>query len=318
MIAVLHYIDVKHDRHKQLVVQCFHNANTTVFFQTEIVSRLLEILSQDTEGFSRRAVVQYFIAWFSSRPSHSSSSLLMNCVRTVLSQGSADLDWEVKVYTLELAELLLDKAFSGHQSSVTRHALTHPYGVVLDQTSTLHTHTGSSTEGEEPDLVAILNNMVEQGVISVLLSGLVDCDRPVGLKSCRLLISLREMVCPLSSCTLDAAGVSFDLPDCGWGLEIRKILDLKKNDGTSEAHLTSSGRFSGTGDPEDCGEGGGTVDVWQVLRSLGLDEKLDILTQSSDHIHNSPRSLLQDILTASAPHIHTERESGQEVIVDCY
>lgn len=281
------------------------------------MSRLLEILSEDTEGFSRRAVVQYFIAWFSSRPSHSSSSLLMNCVRTVLSQGSADLDWEVKVYTLELAELLLDKAFSGRQSSVTRHALTHPYGVVLDQTSTLHTHGGSSTEGEEPDLMAILNNMVEQGVISVLLSGLVDCDRPVGLKACRLLISLREMVCALSGSTLDAPGVSCNLPDWGWGLEIRKILDLKKNDGTSDEHFTSSGSFSGRGDP-DCGEGGRTVDVCQVLRSLGLDEKLDILTQSSDHIHNSPRSLLQDILTASAPHIHTDRESGQDVIVDCY
>lgn len=308
-----------------------YNVNmTSVSLQTEIVSRLLEILSQDTEAFSRRAVVRYVIAWFSSRPSHSSStSLLMQCVRTVLSQGSADLDWEVKVHTLELAELLLDEAFSGHRSyrksSGTHHAPAHPYGVVSDQAYTLHTHTGTHTEGVEPDLVAALNNVVEQGVISVLLCGLVDCDRPVGLKACRLLITLRETVCPLSRGALDAAGVSCELPDWGWGQEIRKILGMKKRDGAREADITAQESFNGADDCDDCGvlkegasEGGDgeIVGVCEVLRSLGLDEKLETLTQSSDHIHNSPLSLLQDILTASAAHTHPDTQ--QEVIVDCY
>uniref|UniRef100_A0A3Q3VQR7 BRCA1-associated ATM activator 1 n=1 Tax=Mola mola TaxID=94237 RepID=A0A3Q3VQR7_MOLML len=224
---------------------------------------LLGILSQDTEGFPRRAVVRYFIAWFSSRPSHpSSTSLLMQCVRAVLSQGSADLDWEVKVHTLELAEQLLDQAFKSHWSC-PQHTLRHPYGVVSKQLYTLHAHTGSRSEGLEPDLVAALNNVVEQGVISVLLSGLVDCDRPVGLKACGLLITLREAVCPLSrGCT-----------------------------GAEEADIATQG---------------------------ALDEKLDILTQSSDHIHNSPLSLLQDILTASSADTRPDTKPGQEVIVDCY
>lgn len=293
--------------------------------QTEIVDRLLEILSQDTEGFSRRAVVRYFIAWFSSHSAHSSTtSLLMRCVPTVLSQGSADLDWEVKVYTLELAELLLDEAFSSlpsyRKSSGSHHGVSHPYGAVSDQKYMLYT----PTEGVEPQLVAALNNLVEQGVIAVLLSGLVDCDRPVALKACRLLITLRETACPLSQGAMHAVRVSCELPDWSWGREIRKIVGMKTNTGDSEA---AQGSFNGADDSKDCGlpkEGANetgdseTVGVCEVLRSLRLDEKLDILTQGSDHIHNSPLSLLQDILTAGTARTHPDTQPGQEVIVDCY
>ncbi|KAG7999763.1 BRCA1-associated ATM activator 1, partial [Nibea albiflora] len=282
--------------------------------ETEIVSRLLEILSQDTEGFSRRAVVQYFIAWFSScssnSPPSSSTSLQMQCVHSVLSQGSADLDWEVKVHTLELAELLLDEAFSAHRGyrkcSDTHQALSHPYGVVSDQAYAPHTHTASHTEGVQSDL-AVLNSLVEQGVFSALLSGLVDCDRPVGLRACRLLITLRDTVCPLSLGALDAttATVSCELPSWSWGQEIRKILGKRKSDAEEV-------------DSENCGvmKEACSVSVCEVLRSLSLDERLDVLTQSSDHVHNSPLSLLQDILTASAAHTHSDtQQPGQEVIV---
>lgn len=292
------------------------------------MSRLLEILSQDTEGFSRRAVVQYFIAWFSSSPSHSPqlsvatscTSLLMQCVPSVLSQGSADLDWEVKVHTLELVELLMDEAFSGHRryktTSDTHQAPSHPYGVVSNQAFTLHTHTGQHTDGVESDLAGVLNNLVELGVISALLSGLVDCDRPVGLRACRLLITLRETVAD------DAVGVSCELPDRGWGLEIRKILGLKKSAGAREADI--AGKRSFNDDSEDRSglkdgvTDGVVVGVCEALRSLGLDERLDVLTQSSDHVHNSPLSLLQDILTASAAHTRPDAQAGEEVIVDCY
>lgn len=291
--------------------------------QAEIVTRLLEILSQDTEGFARRAVVQYFIAWFSSHSSHSPPSsptsaccsLLMQSVRSVLSQGSSDLDWEVKVHTLELAELLLDEALSGLQgykkSSGTHRGQTHPYAVTSEQTYTLHTHAATRTE--ESDLSGVLNRLVEQGVIAALLSGLVDCDRPVGLKACRLLITLRETVCPSPIGDLDETAamatvgrVSCELPRWGWALEIRKMIEMKKTQRS----------FNGADESGDCPETGREgVSVCEVLRSLDLDERLDILGQSSDHVHNSPLSLLQDILTASAAHAHPDT---QDVIVDCY
>ncbi|XP_035811567.2 BRCA1-associated ATM activator 1 isoform X2 [Amphiprion ocellaris] len=296
--------------------------------QTEIVNQLLEVLSWDTEGFARRAVVRYFIAWLSSMSSHScvqspaSSSLLMPSVRSVLSRGSADLDWEVKVHTLELAELLLDEAFSGQRGYTKGNPTqTHPYAVIPN---TLHTRTHN-----EEDVVGVLNSLVQWGVVSALLSGLVDCDRPVALRACRLLITLREVVCPLSLGALDAtaamatvARVTCELPGCGWAREIRKMLVMKAKDANAEGGV-SGGEVVNC---DDCGEagqeaasvGGQTpcVSVCEVLRSLDLDERLDVLTRSSDHVHNSPLSLLQDILTASSA--RSQPDTQQEVIADCY
>lgn len=276
------------------------------------MGRLLEILTQDTEGFSRRAVVRYFISWFSCSPSHTSAACLPSqCVRTVLFRGSTDLDWEVKVHTLGLAELLLDEAFPGHwrsgKNSGTRPALNHPFGAVLDQALRPLTHT----EKLEADLAAVLSRVVELGVISVLLGGLVDCDRPVALKACQLLVTLRDTLCPLSGGLLDA--VPCELPDAGWGTEIRRIVRAE----TCHVSVMKQ-RVAGAGEPEDHRESDRTASVCEVLASLGLDEKLDILSQSSDHVHNSAVSLLQDILTAGGTHTHPETQPGQEVIVDCY
>ncbi|XP_029362752.1 integrator complex assembly factor BRAT1 isoform X3 [Echeneis naucrates] len=326
------------DKLQQDLVEVVKKRVCDMRWETDIVSRLLEILSQDTEGFARRAVVQYFIAWFSSRSSSTSRSpststcstspLLMNSVSTVLSLGSADLDWEVKVHTLELAELLLDEAFLGHRGyrkgSDTHLALPHPYAVVSDQTCTLHTHNRKRTEGMDSDLAIRLKTLVEQGVFSVLLSGLVDCDRPVSLKACQLLIKFRETVCPVSIEAPEetVAEVSCELPGWGWGQDISKTLGMTMSDQAKVADIAANGAH--VFDSEDCKEnvnkGGDSVcvRVCEVLRSLGLDAKLDILIQSSDHVHNSPLSLLQDILTAGAAHSHPDTQPGQEVIVDCY
>uniref|UniRef100_A0A672GU99 BRCA1-associated ATM activator 1 n=1 Tax=Salarias fasciatus TaxID=181472 RepID=A0A672GU99_SALFA len=249
---------------------------TSIKHPTEIVGRLLEILSEDTEGFSRRAVVRYFIVWYSSHspsssPSSSSSSLLMRSVRSVLSRGSADLDWEVKVHTLQLAELLL---------------------------------------------------AVPPGIITALLSSLVDCDRPVGVKACQLLIALRDAVCLSPQGEVKAAAavedVTFELSGRGWAREIRKLLAVKNQ--AEEADATAPRGLNGVDgtDPAAEEEMSVSASVCEVLRGLHLDERLEILTQSSDHVQNSPLSLLQDILTAGPSHRRTDSQPGEEVIVDCY
>uniref|UniRef100_I3J5I6 BRCA1-associated ATM activator 1 n=1 Tax=Oreochromis niloticus TaxID=8128 RepID=I3J5I6_ORENI len=227
-----------------------------------------QILSQDTEGFARRAVVKFFIAWFSSHSSHTPPS--SPSVRSVLSRGSADLDWEVKVHTLELAELLLDKAF-----------------------------LESRTQEAESDLVEVLNSLVEQGVISALLSGLVDCDRPVALKACRLLITLRVTVCPASQGDPDVCAATANAERDLNALNATSFEDHSEEGASAVSHCEH-------------------VSVCEALGSLGLDERLEILSRSSDHVHNSPLSLLQDILTASTSHTHANTQPGQEVIVDCY
>lgn len=261
----------------------------------------------------------------------------MQSVHSVLSQGSLDLDWEVKAHTLDLAELLMDQAFSGHRGFTkeleTHPVQQHPYAVMAKQDYTLHTHTGTNTQDVKASLLSALRSLVEQGVFSALLCGLVDCDRPVGLKACRLLLRLRDTVCPLLFRVQDAAGATHtsvycELPGQGWAKDIINILGMKKKSKEADTVPQSCFHKDDVVDSDDCGdtaeEGEASrghavrVSVCEVLSSLGLDERLDILTQSSDHIHNSPLSLLQDILTASATHAHSKSQPEQEVIVDCY
>uniref|UniRef100_A0A3B4AUR9 BRCA1-associated ATM activator 1 n=1 Tax=Periophthalmus magnuspinnatus TaxID=409849 RepID=A0A3B4AUR9_9GOBI len=227
---------------------------------TDIVTKLLSILCEDTEGFSRRAVVQYFISWFSS--SSSSPSLLMSSIPSILSHGSSDLDWEVKVHTLELATLLMDSTLAGHLTQPW-----HPYAAISQPTYNF------SSQNSETNVEDSLSKLIEQGVISTLFSGFYDCDRPVGLKACQLLISLQETL-KKSECT-----VKCSLPSWGWGQEIRALM----------------GNLNGS-------------DL----------QRLCVLSQSSDHVQNSPLSLLQDILTARDVHSHAGTAEGQEIIVDCY
>ncbi|XP_015232846.1 PREDICTED: BRCA1-associated ATM activator 1 isoform X2 [Cyprinodon variegatus] len=269
--------------------------------QEEIVTQLQEILSQDSEGFARRAVVKFFTAWFSSCPSPTSCSLLMQSVPSVLSQGVADLDWEVKLHTLELAELLLDKTFPERLPL-------HPYAVISNQPHTCHA-------GEnESDLLCSLNSLVDQGVVPALLCGLVDCDRPVALKACQLLIKLRDTV---SSLLVNAADprVSCMLPGQSWVQEMRGNKDAHTQ---GAPHVGSESRDEAA-EETPCTDGDAVcVSVCEVLRTLDLDKKLSVLMQSSDHIYNSPLSLLQDILTASTAASNPNSDPGQEVIVDCY
>uniref|UniRef100_A0A3B4AT30 BRCA1-associated ATM activator 1 n=1 Tax=Periophthalmus magnuspinnatus TaxID=409849 RepID=A0A3B4AT30_9GOBI len=240
---------------------------------TDIVTKLLSILCEDTEGFSRRAVVQYFISWFSS--SSSSPSLLMSSIPSILSHGSSDLDWEVKVHTLELATLLMDSTLAGHLTQPW-----HPYAAISQPTYNF------SSQNSETNVEDSLSKLIEQGVISTLFSGFYDCDRPVGLKACQLLISLQETL-KKSECT-----VKCSLPSWGWGQEIRALM----------------GNLNGSD----------LVNVQEVLRCLNLEQRLCVLSQSSDHVQNSPLSLLQDILTARDVHSHAGTAEGQEIIVDCY
>ncbi|XP_057698842.1 BRCA1-associated ATM activator 1 isoform X2 [Corythoichthys intestinalis] len=240
--------------------------------QADTVSRLLDILREDTEGFARRAVVRYFIALFATYSSTplSTPSILIDSIGVVLSRGSLDLDWEVKVHTLELVELLLDSTFLEHR----RHCA---YG---------HMHGGDAT------LDSPLSSLVNQGVFSVLLRSLLDCDRPVALKACELLITIRDKICSAGVLT----GVCCELPEQEWGKEIRTLLKNEGNEGNE----------------------GGLVGVYEVLASLGLDERRVLLSQSSDHVHNSFQSLLQDILSTGATLGCKEQQDDQEVIVDCY
>ncbi|XP_071032079.1 BRCA1-associated ATM activator 1-like [Oncorhynchus clarkii lewisi] len=361
--------------------------------QEQTLGQLLDILSQDSEGFPRRAVVQFFISWLKTHPSSSSSSSLCS----VLSLGSTDLDWEVKVHTLELVELLMEETLPGHQESelgsapppyggsggtnlLTHTDLTHPYAVTPSQPSPLLTYTPTDlthtyavtpsqpspllthtptdthtppththpththpTDTHTPpththpttSVVCGLSRLVELGVATALLNGLFDCDRPVALKACSLLLRLRDAVCPSRSLkkgamtTDDAtvATVTFDLRGQVWEREVtRKLQEKRGSDWIKESREEGCDRPNKNRDSERTDGAGseardrstgksvceGSARVCEVLWSLGLEERQSVLSQSSDHVQNSPLSLLEDILNA------TDTSHTDEVIVDCY
>ncbi|KAA0722519.1 BRCA1-associated ATM activator 1 [Triplophysa tibetana] len=226
----------------------------------EILSRMMAILSQDTEGFPRRAVVKAFTSWL--KGPHPLPALDQS-LSSVLSSGGNDFDWEVKIHTLELADVLMEKTLTCC-----------PYAVQI------------SSSPDETHLTQALRKLKDLGLLDLLLNSLFDCDRPVCEKACSLLLKLRTLAVDIDRCD-----VVLDVCGNRWGDEVgsRYLNKLQ-----AERNLLSIKDIS----------------LPDVVRLLDLDSMQRTLTLSSDHVVNSPRSLMEDILLSV--------QQTEENIVDCY
>ncbi|KAL2086632.1 hypothetical protein ACEWY4_017691 [Coilia grayii] len=235
------------------------NANSPDSLTGDVLTRLVAILSDDTEGFPRRAVIKAFIGWQSApRP----LACLQHSLPGVLTLGIDDFDWEVKVHTLELAETLMDQTLSGC-----------------------------------PTLAEALEKLHEHGTFCVLFKGLLDCDRPVAQKACQLLLKLREVMEVKGheeeeGSTTGVDTPTFHLQSQQWGED---LLRKCKEGGVVVVGESDS---SGEGRPEGDWPRG-EVSLREVMSRLDLEGMREALTQSSDHAMASPRSLMEDILVAA-------------------
>ncbi|XP_067317948.1 BRCA1-associated ATM activator 1-like [Anolis sagrei] len=238
-------------------------------------TRLLQILTTDTEGFPRRAVIGVFIDWL--RESHPDVlSAPEPFVSDVMQAVSRDLDWEVKVSGLELAEAFAAQTFAR-------------FGLVKCPYTTDCLPSGS-VPSHLPELMQIFSRVK---LFEFLFRALQDCDRPVALKACRVLLAVKPKICK-DSCT-----------------EPEK--SLEQNGGTRPEELPGDASPSALihtigesceqflRDPES---------LPTVLKSMDLEALERSLDLSSDHLEQSPQSLLQDILSASG---HVEENEA-----DCY
>uniref|UniRef100_A0A8C8SFC9 BRCA1 associated ATM activator 1 n=1 Tax=Pelusios castaneus TaxID=367368 RepID=A0A8C8SFC9_9SAUR len=229
------------------------------------VAQLLEILSTDSEGFPRRAVIGVFVDWL--REGHTDVLKdIEHFVSSVLQAVNCDLDWEVKAGGLELAEI-----FSAQ--TLGRLGLAEcPYAAVLSS-ATRSTHLNES-----------LRVFCHVKLFEFLFGALCDCDRPVAQKACNILIDLKAELCEGSSLKegSSAGDLSTETQDIAW-LENT----LRGWNSCPRAHPIGSGDVAGSQDPSS---------VLLVLRTLDLEGLHRSLNQSSDHIEKSPLSLLQDIL----------------------
>ncbi|XP_043945062.1 BRCA1-associated ATM activator 1 isoform X2 [Protopterus annectens] len=136
--------------------------------EEKIVPQLLNILSDDSEGFPRRAVVKVFTSWLKNH--HMWKGMERN-IAQVLHGGGHDPDWEVKVNTLNLAETLVQQTLNGSCCIfATKHS-----GILKPE-----------------NVWNSLQELYETKLFEILFHTLFDCDRPVAQKSCSILILLKK------------------------------------------------------------------------------------------------------------------------------
>nr|XP_034345727.1 BRCA1-associated ATM activator 1 isoform X2 [Arvicanthis niloticus] len=147
--------------------------------QQGLLMDLMHILSTDSEGFPRRAVVRVFTEWL--RDGH--ADVLRDTewfVATVLQAVSRDLDWEVRVQGLELARVFLIQGMG-------QPSLHCPYTVGLPGATSPRPH------------LEFLQTLCRLPLFEFAFCALLDCDRPVAQKACDLLLFLRDKTVPCSS-----------------------------------------------------------------------------------------------------------------------
>ncbi|XP_028829013.1 integrator complex assembly factor BRAT1 isoform X2 [Denticeps clupeoides] len=250
--------------------------------QDDVVTRLMTILAEDSEGFSRRAVVKVFTSWLKYQDSPPGLDL-----HGVLSLGSDDLDWEVKMYTLELAEALINKSLG----------LSFP--------------NEPSPGPERPDVTEAQKKLEENRVLPVLLKNLFDYDRPVAHKACQLLLRLREDL-GLTAGSCDSVEATAIL---GGGQSAEEMVKtwLKKRANSKSTSASESLQKTPDRTAGACvaaSDWPTKLSFWELLNCLDLELRAQTLSLSSDHVVTSPRSLMEDILSAA--------QQSEDNMVDCY
>ncbi|XP_076839041.1 integrator complex assembly factor BRAT1 [Brachyhypopomus gauderio] len=248
--------------------------------QEEVVARLLTVLDHDAESFPRRAALKVFTSWLKIPQS---LSVLDQSLSSVFSLGGNDCDWEVKVHTLELADVLLEKLLSRC-----------PYAVC---------GYDPSQRCAEQTLTKLMN----LGLLELLFKCLFDCDRPVAQKACAQLLKLRTFLSETSG--TDTNDLALEIHRCSWGEEIVHRYRVKYSEQSDCVNNNEASQEQA--DVVECDRScPKELGLFEILDLLDLDEMQQTLSLSSDHVINSPQSLMEDILFVA--------QQSEDNVVDCY
>lgn len=135
------------------------------------LEELLLVLTTDSEGFPRRAVMRVFTEWLRDGYADVAEDP-ERFVARVLQAASGDLDWEVRVQGLELALAFLEQLLGP---------------------------CGPSAVAPPGALAQALQALCRVQLFEFAFRSLFDCDRPVAQKSCDLLLFLRAKATPSSN-----------------------------------------------------------------------------------------------------------------------
>uniref|UniRef100_A0A8C5UDM1 BRCA1-associated ATM activator 1 n=1 Tax=Malurus cyaneus samueli TaxID=2593467 RepID=A0A8C5UDM1_9PASS len=235
----------------------------------------LEILSTDSEGFPRRAVISIFTKWLREGCTgqlEDPEQFVSRVIQTV----EQDLDWEVRLGGLELVDAFCSQTIWRLSQC--------PYAPVTSAVT-------NSTPQKE-----LLQVFCRAKLFGFLFRSLCDCDKPVGQRACDVLIGLRGHFYPVS--TLENPQEIEDSP-AGRGIA---WLQRTLRQGSVAQNF-----------PTDGADGVDFQDAESMMLALGAIDLLELhdeLNKSSDHVEESPQSLLQDILAT----VGTIEDNE----VDCY
>ncbi|NXP18585.1 BRAT1 protein, partial [Scytalopus superciliaris] len=241
------------------------------------VAKLQEILSTDSEGFPRRAVISIFTKWLREGCTgqlEDTGQFVSRVIQTV----EHDLDWEVRLGGLELVEAFCSQTIRQRGLSEC------PYAPASSAAT-------SPTHQQE-----LLQVFCQAKLFGFLFRSLCDCDKPVGQRACDILIGLRGNFYPMS--TLENPQ---EIEDSPAGRGIAWLQRTLRQGSLAQNFPTDGGNEVDFQDPES---------MMVALGAVDLLELHDELNKSSDHVEESPQSLLQDILAT----IGTIEENE----VDCY
>uniref|UniRef100_A0A8C6XKG1 BRCA1-associated ATM activator 1 n=1 Tax=Naja naja TaxID=35670 RepID=A0A8C6XKG1_NAJNA len=217
-----------------------------------------------TEGFPRRAAIGVFLDWLKEGHPEASASPA-EFVSRVLQAVDGDLDWEVKMAALDLAGVFIGQTFGRLGESCA---------------------SAGSSLASLADVLQLFGQMKMSGF---LFRALRDCDRPVALKACEVLLALKSAVCKHRSKLSPSGDAS----------------GLKEVPTESPSSLPSLP--AGEAAEKDCQDPERLRLILEFTDLEGLRRTLDV---SSDHLERSPQSLLQDLLAAAG--------NAEGNRVDCY
>uniref|UniRef100_A0A8C4SZ42 BRCA1-associated ATM activator 1 n=1 Tax=Erpetoichthys calabaricus TaxID=27687 RepID=A0A8C4SZ42_ERPCA len=238
------------------------NSNTIQFTQEGIVSQLVDILSQDSESFPRRAALRVFTGWL-QQCSRLPIENFEESLSVVFKVGCSDFDWEVRVHSLELAEVWIDQTLANTLVPSCPYAVT------------------PSTDLKRKSLSELMLKLKTLQIFDILFVGLHDCDRPVAQKACAVLMSLQKIIFEKGDFPTNEVSTN--------GHE--KAGSILKDCFLTQNSAAQTGLINLTGKTVD--------NIAEILAALDLKTIQNNLGHSSDYIQNSPRSLLQDILAVA-------------------
>ncbi|NXX47532.1 BRAT1 protein, partial [Tricholaema leucomelas] len=228
-----------------------------------MVAKLQEILSTDSEGFPRRAVISIFTEWLrqgcTGQPEETGQF-----VSRVIQTAERDLDWEVRFGCLELVQAFCNQIFCQHVPPKCP-----PASCSSAVRSSIH-------ENES------LQILCQAKLFSFLFRSLCDCDKILGQRACDILLGLSSYFYPF-----------------GTPRNLDKPVDLPAEHSVARLQRTLSQGSLAQDFPTDGVNGVDFEDPESMMLALGtvdLIELHDELNKSSDHVEKSPQSLLQDIL----------------------